>query len=119
MLDRNEIGKRGYLNEGFRLFHLKDSRAQQLDPHYHEFDKIILPLGGKVTYTVEGVTYFLKPWDILLVPRSSIHRPVIDPSEPYERFVLWLNRQPKLQPVLLLEIFNIFTAISTINLVPN
>lgn len=92
MLDRNEIGKRGYLNEGFRLFHLKDSRAQQLDPHYHEFDKIILPLGGKVTYTVEGVTYFLKPWDILLVPRSSIHRPVIDPSEPYERFVLWLNR---------------------------
>lgn len=92
MLDRNEVGKRGYLNEGFRLFHLKDSRAQQLDYHYHEFDKIILPLGGKVTYTVEGVAYFLKPWDILLVPRTSIHRPVIDPSEPYERFVLWLNR---------------------------
>ena len=25
MLDRSEVGKRGYLNEGFRLFHLKDS----------------------------------------------------------------------------------------------
>ena len=92
MLDRNEVGKRGYLNEGFRLFYLKDSRAQQLDYHYHEFDKIILLLSGKVTYVVEGVTYFLQPWDLLLVPRSMIHRPIIDSAEPYERVVLWLDR---------------------------
>ena len=92
MLDKQEVGKRGYLNEGFRLFRLKDSRAQQLDYHYHEFDKLILFLGGQVTYVVEGVTYFLKPWDMLLVPRSSIHRPVIDASEPYERVILWLDR---------------------------
>ena len=92
MLDRSEVGKRGYLNEGFRLFHLKDSRAQQLDYHYHEFDKLILMLGGKVTYVVEGVTYFLKPWDVLLVQHNLIHRPIIDPSEPYERMVLWLGR---------------------------
>ena len=52
MLDVSEVGKRGYLNEGFRLFHLKDSRAQKLDYHYHEFDKLILLLGGKVTYVV-------------------------------------------------------------------
>ena len=64
MLDKQEVGKRGYLNEGFRLFRLKDSRAQQLEYHYHEFDKLILFLGGKVTYVVEGVTYFLKPWDV-------------------------------------------------------
>ena len=92
MLDRSEVGKRGYLNEDFRLFHLKDSRAQKLDYHYHEFDKLILFLGGKVTYTVEGVTYFLKPWDILLVQHNMIHKPVIDPSEPYERVVVWLGR---------------------------
>ena len=46
MLDRSEVGKRGYLNEDFRLFHLKDSRAQKLDYHYHEFDKLILALGA-------------------------------------------------------------------------
>ena len=92
MLDRSEVGKRGYLNEGFRLFHLKDSRAQKLDYHYHEFDKLILLLSGKVTYVIEGVTYFLRPWDILLVQHDMIHRPIIDPSEPYERIVLWLNR---------------------------
>lgn len=93
MLDRSEVGKRGYLNEGFRLFHLKDSRAPKLDYHYHEFDKLILLLGGKVTYVVEGVTYFLRPWDVLLVQHNMIHRPIIDPSEPYERVVVWLGRE--------------------------
>lgn len=92
MLDRSEVGKRGYLNEDFRLFHLKDSRAQKLDYHYHEFDKLILLLGGKVTYVVEGVTYFLQPWDMLLVQHNMIHRPTIDPAEPYERVVIWLGR---------------------------
>ncbi len=91
MLDRSEVGKRGYLNEDFRLFHLKDSRAQKLEYHYHEFDKLILLLGGKVSYVVEGVTYFLQPWDMLLVQHNMIHRPVIDPSEPYERVVIWLG----------------------------
>lgn len=93
MLDRSEVGKRGYLNEGFRLFHLKDTRAPKLDYHYHEFDKLILLLGGKVSYVVEGVTYFLRPWDVLLVQHNMIHRPVIDPSEPYERVVVWLGRE--------------------------
>ena len=93
MLDRSEVGKRGYLNEDFRLFHLKDSRAQKLDYHYHEFDKLILVLGGKVSYVVEGVTYFLQPWDLLLVQHNMIHRPVIDPAAPYERVVIWLGRE--------------------------
>ena len=92
MLDRSEVGKRGYLNEEFRLFHLKDSRAQKLDYHYHEFDKLIFFLGGKVTYMVEGVTYFLQPWDVLLVQHNLIHKPIIDSSEPYERVVVWLGR---------------------------
>ena len=46
MLDNSEVGKRGYLHESFRLFHLKDSIAQELDFHYHEFDKIVLQVRG-------------------------------------------------------------------------
>lgn len=91
-MENREAGRRGYLKEDFRLFHLKDSRAQRVDYHYHEFDKLILLMGGKAAYLVEGVTYFLQPWDILLVQHSLIHRPVIDPSEPYERVVIWLGR---------------------------
>lgn len=92
MEQNTTAGKRGYLYEDFRLFHLKDSRAQEVDYHYHEFDKVVLFLGGKVTYIIEGVTYFLKPWDILLVRRNMIHRPIIDPGEPYERVVIWLGQ---------------------------
>ena len=54
-----EGDKRGYLLENFRLFRLKDTSTRTLEYHYHEFDKLILLLGGKVTYMVEGVTYFL------------------------------------------------------------
>ena len=90
-MDQNGASKRGYLREDFRLFHLKDSRAQKLEYHYHEFDKLILLLRGKVTYVVEGVTYFLRPWDVLLVQHNLIHRPIIDPSEPYERVIIWLG----------------------------
>ena len=90
-VSEQKADKRGYLHEDFRVFRLRDSRAQQVDYHYHEFDKIILVLGGKVTYTVEGVTYFLKPWDLLLVQHDLIHRPVFDPAQPYERVVIWLG----------------------------
>ena len=93
MRNDSEAGKRGYLLESFRLFHLKDSQAPAFDFHYHDFDKVILQLGGRVTYHVEGRSYFLKPYDVLLVGRNMIHRPAIDPSEPYERIILWVGRE--------------------------
>lgn len=93
MYDRTEVGSRGYLTEEFRLFHLRDQQQLQLDYHYHPFDKIVIPLSGQVTYLVEGSTYYLRPWDILLVGRGEIHRPTIDLAEPYERIVLWLRPQ--------------------------
>lgn len=92
MLDRSEIGKRGYLNEPYRLFHLRDDRALTLDYHYHEFDKLVLLLGGRVTYHIEGKRYLLQPMDVLLVSRNLIHLPVVEPGPVYERMVLWIDR---------------------------
>lgn len=91
MLDRSEAGAWRYLEEDFRVFHLRDSLAQKLPYHYHEFDKLVLLLRGRVTYVVEGVRYELQPWDLLVIQRGMVHLPVIDPSEPYERTVLWLS----------------------------
>lgn len=93
MLDRSEIGKRGYLNEDYRLFHLRDSRELELDYHYHEFDKLVCLISGRTRYTIEGKTYLLQPMDILLVSRNMIHLPEIDTAEPYERMVLWIRRE--------------------------
>ena len=93
MYDRTEVGSRGYLTQEFRLFHLRDQKQLQLAYHYHPFDKIVIPLSGQVTYLVEGGTYSLRPWDILLVGRGEIHRPAVSLAEPYERMVLWLRPQ--------------------------
>ena len=86
-----EYGKRGYLKENYRVFNIRDRRGGEFDFHYHEFDKIVLFIGGKVTYIVEGREYVLKPGDILLVRHGDIHRPVIDPAEEYERIVIWID----------------------------
>ena len=39
---------------------------------------MIVFLSGKVSYHIEGKTYHLNPWDILLVSRGAIHKPEID-----------------------------------------
>ena len=89
--------KRGYLNEDFRLFHVRDQVELELSYHYHEFNKIVVFLAGNVTYVVEGKGYFLQPWDVLLIPHGQIHRPIIDSSQPYERIILWMNTDYLLQ----------------------
>jgi AraC-type DNA-binding domain-containing proteins len=83
--------KRGYLNKDFQFFHLKDRKGMEFDFHFHEFSKIIILISGKVTYYIEGVTYRLKPWDILLVSNKEVHKTVIEPGELYERIVIWIN----------------------------
>lgn len=99
-LDNKEIAlhhKRGYLNTDFQFFHLKDNKAMQFEFHYHDFNKIIIFISGNVTYLIEGKTYNLKPWDILLVNSNEIHKPIIDQSEIYERIIIWVNSSFLLQ----------------------
>ena len=83
--------KSGYLNRDFQLFYLKDKKNQEFEFHYHDFNKIIIFLSGKVTYLIEGKAYNLMPWDILLVNNRDVHKPIIDSSEVYERIIIWAN----------------------------
>lgn len=83
--------KRGYLKTDFQYFHIKDKKDLEFEPHYHDFNKIIIFISGKVTYLIEGKSYRLKPWDILLVSNNEIHKPMIDPGEIYERIIIWVN----------------------------
>ena len=85
------LEKTGYLNEEFRLFHIKDQTSREFSWHYHDFHKIIVFISGKVTYHIEGKAYHLKPRDILLVSQGAIHKPEIDPSVPYERYIFWIR----------------------------
>ena len=83
--------KTGYLDQEFRLFHIKDQTKRTFAYHYHDFHKVIIFLSGKAAYHIEGKSYYLKPWDILLVNRQAIHKPEIDFSDPNERYVLWIR----------------------------
>lgn len=96
----NPKEKSGYLKEDYRLFHIKDQTKREYDYHYHAFHKVIIFLSGNVTYHIEGKAYHLKPWDILLVNQYAIHKPEIDTTVPYERFILWI-REDIAQPQLL------------------
>ena len=81
----------GYLLEDFRLFHLKDLTSRTYSFHHHDFLKIMILLSGNVTYVVEGRSYPLAPWDMVLVDRGQVHRPVVDTAHPYERILLYLS----------------------------
>jgi AraC-like DNA-binding protein/mannose-6-phosphate isomerase-like protein (cupin superfamily) len=94
LLDRTDSEariKRGYLNEDFRFFHLRDKRDLEFEVHYHDFNKIVIFLSGAVSYRIEGKVYRLKPWDILFVSRGQLHQAVVSPEETYERIVIWVN----------------------------
>ena len=85
------LEKPGYLKEDFRLFHINAQTKKDFSYHYHDFHKIIVFISGKVTYHIEGKAYHLKPRDILLVSQGAIHKPEIDPSVPYERYIFWIR----------------------------
>lgn len=91
MSDKFQYSREGYLNEDFRFFHLRDTAGQERDYHFHEFDKIVILLSGRVDYTVEGMSYALLPYDALLVRHHMIHKAIIDKSEPYDRIIIYID----------------------------
>lgn len=89
----------GYLKDKFKYFHLRDTAGQERDFHFHEFDKIVILISGKVNYAVENNLYTLNPWDVLLVRHHTIHKAIIDKSVPYERIIVYLE-EPYFSSVL-------------------
>lgn len=86
-----EYSKRGYLLNNFKVFNINDKSNEKFEFHYHEFNKIIFFKSGDVKYNIEGKEYLLSPYDILLVKRGDIHRPIINENENYDRIVIWID----------------------------
>ena len=89
---RENYGRAGYLVENYHYFHLRDTAGQERDFHFHDFDKLVILIEGKVSYLVENEDYLLNPHDILLVRHHCIHKALIDRSEPYDRIIVYLDR---------------------------
>lgn len=81
------------LSSDFEIYHYKDDRLSNVGTHHHDFFEFYFFIGGTVQFLIEGKVYDLKPGDIVLVNTSELHQLSIkDLSAPYERIVLWLNR---------------------------
>lgn len=87
---KEQYTKQGYLNSEFRLFHIVDEHQKEFDYHYHDFDKLVITIRGDVSYTIEGRTYSLEPYDIVFVQHNEIHRPIIHSPSPYERIIVYI-----------------------------
>ena len=90
-MDKKQYTREGYLHENYRYFHLRDTAGQERDFHFHDFDKLVLLLEGRVDYLVEDRSYALRPWEVLLVKHHAIHKALIDRSVPYERIIIYLD----------------------------
>lgn len=85
--------KTGFLEESWKLFHIRDCIRKEFPFHYHDFYKIIYFVDGNVSYKIEGKTYRLKPHDFVLVDYNAIHKPEIENSRPYERYIIYLSAE--------------------------
>lgn len=88
-MDRYE--KTGYLHQDFKMFHLTDRGRQDYTFHYHDFHKLLLFLGGNVTYHVEGRSYALKPYDLVFVGAGEVHCPSVSEDADYERIIIYIS----------------------------
>ncbi|MBQ9589932.1 MAG: helix-turn-helix domain-containing protein [Butyrivibrio sp.] len=95
--------QKGYLNEDFKFFHIKNQEKFDIPFHYHDFHKLILVLNGSIKYLIEGREYELLPFDFVLVNRFSIHKPLITDGKDnyYDRIILYLSDNFLLQYGLL------------------
>ncbi len=85
--------KAGYLNHDFKMFHLVDRQRKEYEFHYHDFNKIMIFISGNTNYTIEGKSYELQPYDIVLVNAGEIHRPSVLDNSAYERIIIYVSPQ--------------------------
>ena len=87
----DSYSKTGYLKDDFRLFHIIDREERDFSYHYHDFYKILLFIRGDVTYHIEGKSFPLLPYDLVLVNAWEIHRPEFNSFSTYERYILYIS----------------------------
>ena len=83
--------KKGYLTNDFKIFHLIDQDRKDFSYHYHDFNKIVIFIQGNVTYCIEGKSYDLQPYDIVLVKAGEVHRPIVRDDCVYERIIIYIS----------------------------
>ncbi|NTV90631.1 MAG: AraC family transcriptional regulator [Clostridiales bacterium] len=88
----NQFTSRQYMiKNDFEFYHYRDAPNLVVEYHSHDFYEVYFFISGKVTYIIEGKSYFLKPGDIILINNKEFHNAIIESDTIYERYVIWIN----------------------------
>ncbi len=79
-------------NKSFEIFHYLDRKPPNVGVHHHDYFEIYYLLNGQVRFLVEGQQLAPEPGDLLLIHPQELHQAQIQPDSPYERIVLWIDR---------------------------
>lgn len=56
--------------------------------HHHPHHEVYIYLSGKAEFLIEGTVFRLNPYDIIIVPPYTLHRPMPFVGETFERYVI-------------------------------
>jgi quercetin dioxygenase-like cupin family protein len=60
-------------DEGFEVFHWRDTAGTDYQPHSHDHDESLWVLEGEMTFGVAGRELHLRAGDRLMLPKGTIH----------------------------------------------
>lgn len=89
----NNWEKLGYLNAPYKIFHITDNQKLEFPFHYHDFHKLLIHIRGNVSYSIEGKSYDLNPYDIVIVNAGEVHRPILNDDSIYERIIIYISKE--------------------------
>lgn len=77
----------------YDFHHTRSSRPQQIHfpLHSHSGDELYFYINGDCEYIVEGMTYPLSPYELVIISRNEMHRVRHKTISPYERMVFSIN----------------------------
>jgi len=82
------------LSKDFEIFYYSDRGMAPVELHTHNYYEFYFLLGGDVSIEIMGRSFPLKSGDVMLIPPSTVHRPIIHDSEvPYQRLVFWISQE--------------------------
>ena len=81
------------ISRTYEIFRYRDTYPNEVALHHHDFYEMYLFISGNVHYSVESRNYRLSPGDILLISPNELHQPTFgSEQQPYERFVIWVDK---------------------------
>ena len=84
------------INKGELIIHhsyTERTDSKHFLPHYHEMCELVFLISGDVSYVVEGKTYRLNKWDVVVSRPMQIHTILPSEGTDYERFVILFDQR--------------------------